>query len=125
MARTDLTVTEIDRAGVDLEATYEAANADGEALLNNGATWVVVKNGNASTRTVTIKTNGRTVDGLTLPDDTVDVAQNEEMMIGPFERDTFNQKSGAVETGASDEGKVYLNFDAVTDLEICALRLSS
>lgn len=123
MARTDLTVTEIDRDGVDLEATYEAANADGEAFLNNGATWITIKNGNAASRTVTIETNGRTVDGLTLPDDTVTVAQDEEMQIGPFERDTFNQKSGAVETGGDDKGKVYISFDAVTDLEIAAFRL--
>lgn len=124
MARTDLTVTEIDRDGVDLEATYEAANADGEAFLNNGATWIVVKNANVASRTITLETNGRTVDGLTLPDDTVTVAQNEEMMIGPFPRDTFNQTS-ATETGASDAGKVYVSFDAVTDLSICALRLAS
>lgn len=124
MARTNLTITEIDRDGVDLEATLEAANTDGEAFLNNGETWVVVKNANASSCTVTIKTNGRTVDGLALPDDTVAVAQNEVQQFGPFSRDTFNQV-GATETGGDDTGKVYINFSHVNDVTVAAFRLGS
>lgn len=117
MARTALTVNEITRTGIDDAATQAAANADGHAFYNGGDVFLVVENTNASTRTVTVVST-RTIDGLAVADLTVDVAQNERQIVGPFAPQNFNQQSGA------DAGKVYVNFDAVTDLTIAAYRLS-
>lgn len=117
MARTELTVTEIPLTGVDSAVTLEAANADGEAVVNNGETFIEVLNENVADCTVTINSN-RTVDGLTLPDKTVVVEQNERMLILLGPRDTFNQRGG------TDDGKVYVDFSAVTDVTVAAWRLA-
>ena len=118
MSRTELTVTEIERTGVDAAATLEAANADGEKFLNDGKTFLEVLNTNAATCTVTAVST-RTIDGLAVADLEVAVEQNERLFIGPFPRDTFNQPSGA------DAGRVYVNFSAVTDVTIAAWRLAT
>lgn len=117
MSRTDLTVTEIPLTGVDSADTLEAANSDGEAVLNNGETFIEVLNTNASSCTVTVNSN-RTVDGLTLPDKTVAVAQNERKLILLGPRDTFNQRGG------DDDGKVYVDFSHVTDVTVAAWRIA-
>ena len=61
MARTELTIQEIARAG--LEPSYSNAAADGNNFENTGREFVHVKNGSGSAVTVTIQTPG-TVDGL-------------------------------------------------------------
>jgi nitrate reductase alpha subunit len=118
MARTDLTVTEISLTGVNAATTLEAANADGEAILNNGETFIEVLNANAAACTVTVVAN-RVVDGLTLPNKTVSVTQNQRKLILLGPRDTFNQRGG------TDDGKTYVNFSAVTDVTVAAWRLAS
>ena len=117
MARTDLAVTEITTLGVDSAATLAAANVDGHAVINNGATWLEVLNTNAVTVTVTVQTP-RTVDRLAVAELTFTVAQNERKHIAPFPRDTYNIKSGA------DAGKMYVDFSGVTALTIAAWRLA-
>jgi hypothetical protein len=117
MARTNLTVIEITRTGVDLATTLEAGNADGEMFYNGGDVLLAVENLNAADCTVTV-VSPRTVDGLAVSDLTVVVSQDEVMLIGPFPRDTFNQPSG------DDAGKVYVNLSHVDDLKVAALRLA-
>lgn len=116
MSRTELTVTTITRTGVDSAATLEAANADGEAVVNNGATFIEVLNTDAADCDVTV-VSPRTVDGLAVADLVVTVSQNERMMIGPFPKDTFNNQSG------DDAGKIYVNFEHVNNVTIAAWRM--
>ena len=113
MARTDLSVQTIAQAGI--EPSYEAANADGEAVPNNGLMFIHVKNGGGSQITVTIQTPVA-YDGLALEDQTVTIDAGDEKMIGPFST-RFNQ------AGGTDKGKVYVDFSAVTSVTIAAFRL--
>lgn len=115
MARTDLSVQDIARSG--LAPSFSAANADGHAIYNDGKTFIEVKNTDASPITVTIQTPG-TVDGLAISDRTVTIpATTGDKMIGPFPPDKYNQISG------SDKGKVYVDFSAVSNVTVAALRL--
>jgi len=110
MARTILSVQDIARSG--LEPSYEAANADGESVANNGRVFVHVKNGSGSSVTVTIQTPG-TVDGLAVADRTVAIPAAEERMIGVFPPADYNQSDDAV----------YVDFSAVTTVTVAAIRL--
>lgn len=112
MARTDLTVTPINRSGVDLTAILEAFNADGEKVLNGGDVFVVVYNGSGGTRTVTV-TTPRTVDGLAVADLTATVDTTDYLLLGPFPTDTFN----------NSDGKVYVDVDSETSVTVGAFRL--
>lgn len=113
MARTDLTVQSIAQAGI--VPSYEAANAEGEAVPNNGQMFLHVKNGSGAEITVTLQTPV-TYDGLALADQTVAVAAGAEKMIGTFSS-RFNQASG------TDKGKVYVDFSAVTSVTLAAFQL--
>jgi hypothetical protein len=113
MARTDLTVQEIVKSG--LEPSYTSASADGHAVANNGRTFLHVKNGGGSPITVTIQTS-TTIEGLAVADQTVSVPASEERLIGPFSTH-FEQPSGA------DKGKVYVDFSDVTSVTVAALRV--
>lgn len=110
MARADISVQLIDRSG--LEPSYTAATADGEKFVNNGRVFIHVKNGDASQHTVTVQTPG-TVDGLDVAERTVDIPAGEERIIGPFPPGHYNQA----------DGKVYIDYDAVTSITLAAIRL--
>lgn len=114
MARQNLAVTVIDRSGTDI-ATLAAANADGHAVLNNGATFLIVKNAGGSGITVTVQTP-RTIDGLAVAEYTISVGDGETKAFGPFPKDTFNQPG-------PDAGKVYVDYSAVTSVTVGAFRL--
>lgn len=108
-----LTINDVDRDGFDLEAALETAAAGGDQFLNDGKrTFVVVKNVNASTRTVTFEVQ-KTVDGEAVADKTVDVAQNEEQVVGPFPADVYNDS----------DGYVQVTYDSETDVSIAACKL--
>lgn len=112
MARTALSVNTLARAGDDIEARLSAANVDGHSVPNTGQMFLVVKNTNASTCTVTIQTP-KTVDGLAVAEMTFDVAQDEIQIVGLFPTSTFNQSGGVI----------YADFSAVTDVSIAAYRV--
>jgi len=115
MARTALSVQEIAVAGIT--PSYEAANADGEKISNDGKTFIQVKNTNAGEITVTVVTP-ITIGGLAVSDRTITVpATTGDKMIGPFKAAHYDQLSG------DDEGFVYVNFSAVTDVTIAAFRV--
>jgi len=110
MARTVLTVQEIVRTGI--EPTYEAANADGEQISNNGRMFIHVKNGSGSSINVTAVTPG-TVDDLAISDLVVAVPAGEERMIGEFPPAYYNQSDDTVD----------INFSSVTTITIAAFHL--
>lgn len=112
MARTTLTVQQVTLAG--LAPTYAAATVtDGDAFANDGNVLVHVKNTNAATRTLTIQTPAK-VAGVDVAEVTVTIPANTgDVMIGPFDPSIFNQA----------DGKVYLDWSAVTNVTVAAIRL--
>ncbi len=111
MARTELTVQTISRAG--LEAVYTTAIADGHKFVNDGMMLVTLKNG-ATDKTITVQT-AATVDGKAVADDSVTLTANEERDIGPFPPGIYNQT----------DGMVYIDYSSPTNVTIAAKRLGS
>lgn len=110
MARTDLAAQTIVRTG--LNPTYTAANVDGHAIANRGRQVLHVKNGSGASIDVTIVT-AVTVGGRAVADDVIAVPAAGERIIGPFDEGTFND----------GDGKVAVNFSAVTTVTVAALQL--
>jgi hypothetical protein len=117
MARTNLTVTVVNDDGVVLPAAV-AGTVDGHMFANDGRTILQLTNGGVAPRTITLVTPG-TVEGLAIADKTVVVANGQTLYVGRLERSLYNQPQGA-----TDEGKVYLNFPAGNegDVTVRALR---
>jgi hypothetical protein len=116
MVRQDLTVEVITDTG-NTNPTFDALHADGQMFVNTGAEFIVVKNGNASTLTLTI-TTPQTVAGLAVADRTVTLLTTEDSYIGTFRKDLYDQPSGA------DAGKVYIDGDIQASVTLMAFRLA-
>ena len=113
MPRSVLALQDVIPAGLD--PTYTAADAAGHQIVNDGKTFLHVKNG-AVDVLVTVQTPFKQ-DGLELEELKVTVLASDERMIGPFEPRSFNIRSGA------DVGQVYIDFDDVTNVTIAAVRV--
>lgn len=110
MAVTALAVQQIGRAGVT--PVFSAANTDGHTILNDGKTFLEVKNG-GSEITVTIDTP-QTVDGLAVANRAVVVAATTgDKMIGPFTTD-YNQVGTEY---------ILVTFSAVASVTVGAFRV--
>lgn len=88
MARTNLAVQRITRAGLD--PSFTAANVDGHSITNDGDVFVTVKNGSASAITATFITPYQ-VAGLNVEDLAVSVPAGGERDIGRFPPATFGR----------------------------------
>jgi hypothetical protein len=115
MARTAIAVQQVAKnSGAQLTSvTPDAVN--GNILPNDGNTELIVHNGDASSKTVTITSvacsHGRT-SNLAVP-----VAAGERAVIGPLEPGAWNQ-SGA------DAGKVYVDWSASTNVKVAARQIT-
>ncbi|MFJ8474201.1 hypothetical protein [Kitasatospora sp. NPDC094011] len=79
-----LTIQTIKPGGIS--PSYGAASAGGDKLpLAAANTFLHIKNGSASSITVTVTTQNNQYKGLTVPDRTVTVAASGEQMLGPFD----------------------------------------
>ncbi len=111
MARTVLTVQEIARTGI--VPAYVAGDATNDhEFVNDGKTFVHVKNGGGAPIDVVFQTPG-SVDGLAVADRTVSVGAGAEKMIGPFPTTTYNQSGG----------KVYLDLTVDTTVTLAAFKI--
>lgn len=111
MARTDLTVQQIARTG--LNASFSSADGTNQnAFANDGRTYLHVKNGGGSSINVTVDTPG-VVDGLAVGNLVVAVPNGGERIIGPFPTNIYNQA----------DGKVYVDWSAVTSVTAAAIRM--
>lgn len=108
MARTSITTQAIVDTG--LEATFEAANADGNAIPGDGTTILHVVNGSGADVDVTIQTGG-TYHGKAVADTVVTVTAGEERLIGRFKPALYNQAS---------DGLVYIDYESVTSVTVAA-----
>lgn len=112
MARTDLTVTPLTRAGLSLAAAGTAAIADGHMFTNNGRRMLRVRNTDSSSKTVTAQIPG-TVDGQDIADRQYTIpATTGDVVIPPFPN-AYNQA----------DGKVYLDYSAITGLSVQVIEL--
>ncbi len=117
MARTLMNTAVIDRDGVllgDGGTEYTANSTDGNAITNDGATVLHVRNNGAGGRTITFDIPGA-VDGQVITDPVVTVPGVEAMMLGPFPKAIYDQ-SGA---GA---GQMHFQCSSV-DLRLQAFKL--
>ena len=110
MARTAINYWQVTRSGIIPIPDHAAA--DGNKFSNDGRIILQVGNGGGSPITVTIQTPG-TVDDLAVSDRTVTVGDGDTKLIGPFPPGIYNQS----------DGMVYVDFSAVTDVTVAALRV--
>lgn len=113
MARTALVSQPVVDEGI--VPAYTAANVDGHTIDGGGDVILHVKNGSAASINVTIQT-AATQDGLAVAEQVVAIAAGAEKFIGPFNPSTYDRASGA-----TDAGKVYVDFSAVTTVTLAAL----
>ncbi|MEV4749072.1 hypothetical protein AB0K21_22060 [Streptosporangium sp. NPDC049248] len=106
MARADLPVTLMTRAGHNLAAALPTpAIADGHMFTNNGRRMVRVKNSNGASRTVTVQIPGE-VEGQAVPDRTYTVAATTGDVLIPPLPGVYNQANGKVYLDYSDPAGV-------------------
>jgi hypothetical protein len=109
MARTAIAIQSVGgNGGAQLtEVTPDAVN--GSMFDNDGRTRLVVHNGDAASKTVTIRavscSHGRSVDVVQV------VAAGARAVFGPFDQSLFNQP------GPTDQGKVYVDWSASTNVK--------
>ncbi len=100
MARIDLSVTPMPRAGVSLAGALTAANADGHSFGFSAKRQLRVKNVATFARTVTVVMPGE-VDGQPLPDRPYTIPPNTgDVLIPPFP-----------EIYRQPDGTVWINYD--------------
>ncbi|MEV7599865.1 hypothetical protein AB0O91_21025 [Kitasatospora sp. NPDC089797] len=107
-----LTVQTIKPGG--LSPTYGAASAGGDKLpLSAANTFLHVKNGSASSITVTVTTQNNSYKGLTVPDRTVNIPASGEQMFGPFDPTLH----------ADINQQASIGYSATTTVTVAAFRL--
>lgn len=118
MARTELTVQEVDRDG--LKATYVAGDATDDHSWDNRseAIFVHILNGGASACVATFQTP-KTVDGLAVAELIVSVPAGEDWFIGPFRNDLYGQEDAGNEISKA----VLLDIDQDSSVTLAALKL--
>ncbi len=83
MPRVNVPVTDITRAGITPATEVNGDATNQHSFANDGATWLEVRNGGASPRTLTLVI-GTTVDGNAVTNPTVALAASALKKVGPF-----------------------------------------
>ncbi len=79
-----------------LEASFSAIGA-GDEFVNDGDTFIYLKNGSIGGITITIETT-KLIDGdLTVEDRAVSVSNGSAKLIGPLDKDLYNDANGKVQ----------------------------
>lgn len=94
MAATSLTRTDTDDAGIAVSYSEMTIDANYE-FANDGRTFLLLKNDEASTSTVTITTGG-TISGFAIADLTVTVGPSATQLVGSFPASPYNDSSGKI-----------------------------
>ncbi|TMR99516.1 hypothetical protein [Nonomuraea basaltis] len=111
MARENLAVTEMGRAGVNLNAALTPAHADGHAFGFSARRQVRLINAGASPRTVTVVMPGQ-VDGQELPDRPYVLAAGADLLVPPFPP-IYRQSNDSV----------WMNYDNPADVQVAVYEL--
>lgn len=106
------TITKTDRSRAANPVSFASASGGGDEFVNTGKEILMVShtNGGGSTVTLTIATSA-TVDGLAVADRTVAIGAGEFHVLGPFDKQQYNDGNG----------KVQLSWSSETDIEIAVL----
>ena len=107
-----LGIQQIARAA--LNPTFTSASGGGDDFLNDGKQFVVLKNTDASSRTVTFVTTF-TVDGRAVEDLAIAVPAATTIYVGPFKTTYYNDTNG----------KLGMTYSATTNLSLAILELSA
>lgn len=91
--------------------TMVAASGGGDKVKPNSRTALLVKNGDASSKTVTVAVPGNTKQGQPIPDVAVVVAAGAMALIGPFDADL----------GDDTDRLVHISYSAVTSVTVAAV----
>jgi len=109
----DLVVKKVVKTGLNPnDPIYVDCTGGGDAVYNSGRTFLHVVNGHSGAWIVTVNSITPCSQGFD-HDVVVSVPAGEERMIGPFERDRFND--------ASQE--LAITYDGVTALTIAAIEV--
>jgi hypothetical protein len=106
----DLTIQRLAQAG--LKATYTTASAGGDTFSNDGNTWLHIKNGGASSITVTIDSKTPCNQGFD-HDLTITILAGEDKYSPRLEQSRFNDATG----------KVAVSYSAATSVTVAAIGL--
>ena len=118
MARTELTIQDIVRTG--LEATYVSGDATNDHSFDNRSERVLIHIINAGGVDVEATfITPVTVDGLPVDDEVVIVTQAEDRFCGPFESSIFDQ----ADPDNIIPRAVFLDLDTDASVTLCALKL--
>jgi hypothetical protein len=110
-----LTVNTINRDSVNLTALLAAAGAAGDSFPNTGIEFVIIKNTNAATRTITMDVQ-TTVDGLAVTDKSFTLEATTGFRIfGPFSTSIYNDANS----------RVNLTYSTNTDVTVAVFKLGS
>ena len=113
-----LTVNTIDRLGTiaDFASLLVAAAGGGDAFPNDGATFLVVQNNDASSKTVTVAfLSTVTVDGQVPPNKQFTVSAGKTLIVGPWPQNFYSDTNGNVD----------LTYSAVTNVKVGAFNLTT
>lgn len=89
-----------------------AASGGGDKVFPNTRGAVLVKNGDASAKTVTVVVPGNTKFGQAQPDVAIVIPAGEQTLIGPFPQEL-----------AGTDGLVSLTYSAVTSVTVAAVQI--
>jgi hypothetical protein len=107
MARSQLTVTEVVRAGVTQPAVQNSDPTNDHYIESTDADdtwWIEANNTSGTTRTITVTANpSLSSDGLTVSDYSNTITTGVVELMGPFKLGTFKQ--------TADSNRVYVNVD--------------
>ena len=112
MARTELTVQEIDVDGVAISGQMTAAIADGHKFLNDGDTYFYCYNGSGSSINLTFQTPSEVSGGVAIGEQVVAVAAGARTILGEFSRASFNQT----------DDMVYVDYSAITTVSVATFK---
>jgi len=112
VARTELTVQATSRDGLNVTNAYQAvAAADDAAVVNDGATKIVISNASGSTVNIVFETPVTVLsEALAIADKTATLATAKVGIFGPFPAAYYNNPSGA------DAGKLYIDVDQAVSM---------
>lgn len=102
-------------AGFDglANVTFVAAGAGGDDFVNDGRTVLIVKNTDASPKTVTVNSQTLCSQGFDHDIAVIVPATTGEAVIGSFPKGRFNDATG----------KVLVTYSAVTSVTVAAVRI--
>jgi hypothetical protein len=113
MARVQIPVTTLSRAGVAPPAQTNADATNNHLFVNNGSTWLEIVSSDAGSQHVDFSLVTQTVDGVTVPPKTVTIAAGATVLVGPWPANLYNQAAVAAEGTITSDGTAPADGDTV------------